>query len=131
MSKACELCQSLCSTLLKLNHSLWRHSCPLPVEPVSNSKRLLVNKTELIEHIAKQADLSKAAAGRALEATMGAVRTTLKKGGTVSLVGFGTFAVTKRAARVGRNPRTGAAIKIKSAKVPKFRPGKALKDALN
>lgn len=94
-------------------------------------KRFLVNKTELIEHIAKQADLSKAAAGRALEATMGAVRLTLKKGGTVSLVGFGTFAVGKRAARTGRNPRTGAAIKIKSAKVPKFRPGKALKDALN
>ena len=94
-------------------------------------KRYLVNKTELIEHIAKQADLSKAAAGRALEATIGAVRTTLKKGGTVSLVGFGTFAVGKRAARTGRNPRTGAAIKIKSAKVPKFRPGKALKDALN
>ena len=85
-----------------------------------------MNKTELIEHIAKQADISKAAAGRALEATIGAVRTTLKKGGTVALVGFGTFAVTKRAARTGRNPRTGAAIKIKSAKVPKFRPGKAL-----
>ena len=90
-----------------------------------------MNKTELIEHIAKQADLSKAAAGRALEATRGAVRITLKKGGTVSLVGFGTFAVGKRAARTGRNPRTGAEIKIKSAKVPKFRPGKALKDALN
>ena len=90
-----------------------------------------MNKTELIEHIAKQTDLSKAAAGRALEATLGAVRITLKKGGTVSLVGFGTFAVGKRAARTGRNPRTGAEIKIKSAKVPKFRPGKALKDALN
>ena len=90
-----------------------------------------MNKTELVEHIAKQADLSKAAAGRALEATLGAVRITLKKGGTVSLVGFGTFAVGKRAARTGRNPRTGAEIKIKSAKVPKFRPGKALKDALN
>ncbi len=90
-----------------------------------------MNKTELIEHIAKQADLSKAAAGRALEATLGAVRITLKKGGTVSLVGFGTFAVGKRAARTGRNPRTGAEIKIKSTKVPKFRPGKALKDALN
>ena len=90
-----------------------------------------MNKTELIEHIAKHADISKAAATRALEATMGAVKTTLKKGGTVSLVGFGTFAVTKRASRTGRNPRTGAAIKIKSAKVPKVRPGKALKDALN
>ena len=89
-----------------------------------------VNKGELIEHIAKQADMSKAAASRALEAVIGGVRTTLKKGGTVSLVGFGTFSVTKRAARTGRNPRTGATIKIKAAKVPKFRPGKALKDAL-
>jgi DNA-binding protein HU-beta len=90
-----------------------------------------VNKSDLIEHIAKQADISKAAAARALEAVIGGVKTTLKKGGTVSLVGFGTFAVTKRAARSGRNPRTGDTIKIKSAKVPKFRPGKALKDAVN
>ncbi|HEX5389208.1 MULTISPECIES: HU family DNA-binding protein [Hydrogenophaga] len=90
-----------------------------------------MNKSELVEHIANQADISKAAATRALDAITGAVRTTLKKGGTVSLVGFGSFSVTKRPARTGRNPRTGAAIKIKSAKVPKFRPGKALKDALN
>jgi DNA-binding protein HU-beta len=90
-----------------------------------------VNKTDLIEHIAKQADISKAAAGRALDALVGGVRATLKKGGTVTLVGFGTFAVTKRAARAGRNPRTGETIKIKAAKLPKFRPGKALKDALN
>ena len=92
---------------------------------------VFVNKTELIEHIEKHADISKAAATRALESTIGAVKTTLKKGGSVSLVGFGTFAVGKRAARTGRNPRTGDAIKIKAAKVPKFRPGKALKDALN
>ncbi len=91
----------------------------------------LVNKTELIEHIAKNADISKAAATRALESTIGAIRTTLKKGNSVSLVVFGTFAVGKRAARTGRNPRTGAAIQIKAAKIPKFRPGKALKDALN
>jgi len=90
-----------------------------------------VNKSELIEHIAKQADISKAAAGRALDALIGGVKTTLKKNGAVSLVGFGTFSVTKRAARTGRNPRTGDAIKIKAAKVPKFRPGKALKDAVN
>jgi DNA-binding protein HU-beta len=89
-----------------------------------------VNKSELIEHIATQADLSKAAAGRALDAITGAVRTTLKKGGSVTITGFGTFAVTKRAARTGRNPRTGAAIKIKAAKVPKFKPGKGLRDAL-
>ena len=90
-----------------------------------------MNKTELIEHIAKHADLSKASAARALDATLAAIKTTLKKGNPVSLVGFGSFAVTKRAARSGRNPRTGAAIKIKAAKIPKFRPGKALKDALN
>jgi DNA-binding protein HU-beta len=90
-----------------------------------------VNKSELIDHIARQADISKAAAGRALEALIGGVKATLKKNNSVSLVGFGTFSVSKRAARTGRNPRTGAAIKIKSAKVPKFRPGKALKDHLN
>ena len=90
-----------------------------------------MNKTELIEHIATQADISKASAGRALEALIGGVKSTLKKGGSVAIAGFGTFAVTKRAGRTGRNPRTGAQIKIKSAKVPKFRPGKALKDPLN
>ncbi len=90
-----------------------------------------MNKTELIEHIALHADISKAAAARALEATIGAVKTTLKNGESVSLVGFGTFDVGSRAERVGRNPRTGTALKISAAKVPKFRPGKALKDALN
>jgi DNA-binding protein HU-beta len=90
-----------------------------------------VNKIELIEHVAKQADISKAAAGRAIEAVVGGIRTSLKKGNSVTIVGFGTFSVGKRAARAGRNPRTGAAIKIKAAKVPKFRPGKALKDAVN
>ena len=112
----------------------WRETIFFCRDILTNSfpyEGLLVNKTELIEHIAKHADISKAAATRALESTIGAVKTTLKKGGSVSLVGFGTFAVGKRAARSGRNPRTGAAIKIKAAKVPKFRPGKALKDALN
>ena len=90
-----------------------------------------MNKTELVEHIAHKSDISKAAATRALDSIVDAVKKTLKKGGTVSLVGFGTFAVGKRAARTGRNPRTGAAIKIKAAKVPKFRPGKGLKDAVN
>ncbi len=90
-----------------------------------------MNKSELIEHISKHADISKAAAARALEALIGGVKATLKKNNSVSLVGFGTFSVGKRAARAGRNPRTGAAIKIKAAKVPKFRPGKALKDHLN
>ena len=90
-----------------------------------------MNKTELIEHIAKNADISKAAATRALDSTIGAVKATLKKGGSVSLVGFGTFAVGKRAARTGRNPRTGETIKIKASKVPGFKAGKGLKDAVN
>ena len=90
-----------------------------------------MNKSELIEQIAKSAEISKAAAGRALDATIAAVKTSLKKGGMVTLVGFGSFYVGKRAARSGRNPRTGAAIKIKAAKVPKFRAGKGLKDAVN
>jgi len=90
-----------------------------------------MNKSELIERIAKEADLSKASAGRALEAALSAVRTALKKGQTVTLVGFGTFAVTKRASRTGRNPNTGEKLKIKAAKIPRFRPGKALKDAVS
>ncbi len=90
-----------------------------------------MNKSELIEHIAQQADISKAAASRALEAAIDAITDTLKNGDSVSLVGFGTFVATEREARTGRNPRTGVAIKIDKAKVPKFRPGKALKDALN
>ena len=114
-------------TFTKVSREIFFRDNLIPI----NQRGLLVNKTELIEHIAKHADISKAAATRALESTIGAVKTTLKKGGTVSLVGFGTFAVGKRAARTGRNPRTGEAIKIKAAKVPKFRPGKALKDALN
>ncbi len=90
-----------------------------------------MNKTELIEHIASKSDISKAAASRALSSLIEAVKKTLKKGDTVTLVGFGTFSVSKRAARTGRNPRTGAALKIKAAKVPRFKAGKGLKDALN
>ena len=90
-----------------------------------------MNKSDLIDHIATQADLSKASATRALEAMIGGVEAALKAGDTVSLVGFGTFAVGEREARIGRNPRTGEELKIKAAKIPKFRPGKGLKDALN
>jgi len=90
-----------------------------------------VNKSKLIDAIAKHADISKAAAGRAVDATMNAIQSSLKKGDMVTLVGFGSFYVGRRAARQGRNPRTGATIKIRAAKVPKFRAGKALKDALN
>ena len=89
-----------------------------------------MNKSDLIEAIAKKADISRAAAERALDGAVGAIHSTLRKGGSVSLVGFGTFYVGKRAARGGRNPQTGAAIHIKAAKVPKFRAGKALKDAV-
>ncbi len=90
-----------------------------------------VNKTELIDQIANDADISKASATRALDSALAAIAATLKMGGSVSLVGFGTFEVGQRAARAGRNPRTGESIKIEEAKVPKFRAGKALKDALN
>lgn len=89
-----------------------------------------MNKSELIDAIAVSADLSKAAAGRALDGAMDAVKKALKKGEIVTLVGFGSFYVGKRAARAGRNPRTGEAIKIKAARIPKFRPGKGLKDSL-
>jgi DNA-binding protein HU-beta len=89
-----------------------------------------VNKSELIDAVALSADISKAAAGRALDGAMDAVKKALKKGEMVTLVGFGTFYAGKRAARAGRNPRTGAAIKISAAKVPKFRAGKGLKDAV-
>lgn len=90
-----------------------------------------MNKAELIEAIANGADISKASAARALDSAIGAVKQGLKKGGTVTLVGFGTFYVAKRTARTGRDPRTGASITIKAAKVPKFRAGKVLKDAIN
>lgn len=90
-----------------------------------------MNKSDLVDAIAKSADMSKAAAGRALDAAVDSIKKALKKGDTVSLVGFGTFKVGKRAARNGRNPRTGETIKIKAAKVPKFTAGKGLKDAVN
>ena len=89
-----------------------------------------MNKTELIDHIAASADISKASAGRALDALIGGIEDSLRKGDAVTLVGFGTFAVGKRAARTGRNPRTGEEIQISAAKVPKFKPGKALKDTV-
>ncbi len=89
-----------------------------------------MNKSELIDVIAEQAEISKAAAGRALDATVAAVKDALKAGDSVSLIGFGTFSVGERAARTGRNPRTGKSLNIEAAKVPKFRPGKGLKDAI-
>jgi DNA-binding protein HU-beta len=93
-----------------------------------------VNKTELIEALASQAGLSKADAGRAVEALFGddgLIAGTLRKGDRVQITGFGTFVARKRAARTGRDPRSGAEIKISAANVPAFKPGQALKDALN
>jgi DNA-binding protein HU-beta len=90
-----------------------------------------VNKSELIDAIAASADLSKADAGRALDSVIDSVTGALKNGDQVSLVGFGTFSVKQRAARTGRNPRTGEAIQIKASNVPGFKAGKALKDACN
>ncbi len=90
-----------------------------------------VNKSELIDRIAEAADISKASAGRALEATLEAITDSLRQSDPVSLVGFGTFLVRERASRTGRNPQTGVAIEIAAARIPAFKPGKGLKDALN
>ena len=90
-----------------------------------------MNKSEMIDHIAKQADISKAAATRALEAMIGGVKATLKKNNSVSLVGFGTFSVSKRAARTGRNPRTGEAVDVRAKHVQFFKSGKELRARLN
>jgi DNA-binding protein HU-beta len=89
-----------------------------------------MNRGEFVAAIAEQSGLTKADADRALEAMFKVVKKALKSGDSVSLVGFGTFVVRKRAARTGRNPRTGDTIKIKASKVPAFKAGKALKDAL-
>ena len=90
-----------------------------------------LNKADLIEQVAQAAEISKSAAERALDALGVAVKTSRRKDEDVTLVGFGTFYAGKRAARTGRNPRTGEALDIKAAKMPKFRAGKALKDAIN
>ena len=90
-----------------------------------------MNKSELIDAIAQSADISKAAASRAVDAMVDSVTAALKEGDQVTLVGFGTFQVRERAARSGRNPRTGETINISASKVPSFKAGKALKDAVN
>jgi len=90
-----------------------------------------VNKAELIDAIAKSSDISKAAAGNALDGALAAIKDALKGGESVTLVGFGTFSVGTRAARTGRNPRTGESITINATKVPKFTAGKSLRDAVN
>ena len=90
-----------------------------------------MNKAELIDEIARAAEISRSAAERAIDAVVASIKTSLRKDDPVTLVGFGSFYTTQRAAREGRNPRTGAAVSIGAARVPKFRAGKALKDALN
>jgi len=90
-----------------------------------------MNKTELVEAIAKETELSKKDSEAALKAALGAIQAALIAGDKVQLVGFGTFEVSKREARKGRNPRTGEEMKIKASKTPKFKPGKSLKDAVN
>lgn len=90
-----------------------------------------MNKSELIERMSESADISKAEAGRALDAALQAIADSLKNAEPVTLVGFGTFAVRERGARTGRNPQTGASIRIAAARVPAFKAGKALRDALN
>src|SRR5690242_20069661 len=116
-------CRRMCS--VEPNQPNIPRAARHPIEGVS------MNKAELINAIADSANLSKADAGRALDATTEIIKKALKKGDDVSLVGFGTFVVRKRSARTGRNPRTGENIKIKASKVPAFKAGKALKDALN
>ncbi len=90
-----------------------------------------MNKTELTEAVAGATDLPKASAGRAVDAVIDAITNTLKSGDQVSVTGFGTFLVRERGARTGRNPRTGEVMEIKASKVPSFKAGKALKDAVN
>ena len=90
-----------------------------------------MNKSELITAIAEHANLTKAEAGRALDGLTKTIEATLKTGDSITLVGFGTFAVKDRAERTGRNPQTGQEITIAAVKVPAFKPGKTLKDAIN
>lgn len=89
-----------------------------------------MNKSELIDNIAQNGGLSKVDAGKALDATIASITQALQKGDAVTLVGFGTFAVKERAARTGRNPKTGEELQIKASKVPSFKAGKSLKDAV-
>jgi DNA-binding protein HU-beta len=90
-----------------------------------------MNKADFVGAVANEGELSKADAARAVDAVIEVIKSALKSGETISLVGFGTFQVRERAAREGRNPRTGATIKIDSSKIPSFKAGKALKDAVN
>jgi DNA-binding protein HU-beta len=98
---------------------------------IIKNRNLEMNKAQLVEKIATDAEISKAAASRALDAFTGAVSNSLKEGNSVALVGFGTFSVKARAARTGRNPQTGEEIQISAANIPSFKAGKGLKDSVN
>jgi DNA-binding protein HU-beta len=102
----------------------------LPATPSKQKQGEEMNKSELIDAIAEKANLTKADAGKALDAVTAAITDELKSGGSVTLVGFGTFGVKERAARTGRNPKTNEKIEIAARKVPDFKAGKGLKDAI-
>ncbi|MFN3384962.1 MAG: HU family DNA-binding protein [Candidatus Thermochlorobacter sp.] len=104
---------------------------PSRLQQLKLQRRRNMSKADIVDKIAKDAGISKAASEKAVNAFIEAVTNSLKKGQTVTLIGFGTFSVGKRAARVGRNPKTGATIKIKAKKIARFRPGSALKNAVN
>jgi DNA-binding protein HU-beta len=117
--------------LRRIRRSEFPDPCRRRRRTAKKGKEHLVNKAQLIDAIADSTGLSKAVAEKMLDVTIGTITRSLKDGDTVTIVGFGTFKVSARAARSGRNPRTGEAIDIKAAKVPKFSAGKALKDAIN
>jgi DNA-binding protein HU-beta len=108
-------------------------ACPLsgPEFYNLNQWKRQMNKSELVDAVSSAADLSKSDAARAVDGVIGAITQALKSGDQVTVVGFGTFLVRQREARAGRNPRTGETIQIKASKVPAFKAGKALKDAVN
>jgi DNA-binding protein HU-beta len=120
------------SALVLAASHCYKGSTPMTGHHLDNTEDASpMNKSELIDAIASKADLTKAQAGQALDALVEAVSESLKAGDNVTLVGFGTFGVKERPARTGRNPKTGAAIEIAASKVPAFKPGKGLKDAVN
>jgi len=106
-------------------------SCIVRIRHTITLKGECMNKGELIEAVSESADLSRSEATKAVDAVLDNITKTLSSGNSVSLVGFGTFSVKSRAARQGRNPRTGETIQIAASKVPGFKAGKALKDAVN
>ena len=129
------ICQSICQTLkrggrIKLVAVFIGSLTVAPAKFLINSKGKFMNKSELIEVAAKEADISKAAAGKALDAIVAAVTKAVSKGDSVTLIGFGTFSSSKRAARTGRNPQTGKELKIAATTVPKFKAGAGFKAAV-